>query len=188
MAIGYDCYRSLWNKLEKRYWKYQIKIYYVHFRPLYRPCLPSYNATLQIKDTTQVLPFDYIGYKRLSENKRFPNHRWYSDATWGGGGGGGWGGGGGGGGGGDGWMVSIKTFYKVKDVVALYYNMRHNYVLRRFSFYTHVGKNLHDNTFSLREENRTHTASLAPKYFIEVPVPCKQSEQSCICVLGVRGF
>jgi len=29
------------------------------------------------------LPFDYIGYKRLSENKRLPNHRWYSDATWG---------------------------------------------------------------------------------------------------------
>ena len=27
--------------------------------------------------------FDYIGYKRLSENKRFPNHRWYNDATWG---------------------------------------------------------------------------------------------------------
>ena len=34
-----------------------------------------------------ILPFDYIGYKRLSENKRFPNHRWYSDATWWGGGG-----------------------------------------------------------------------------------------------------
>ena len=32
-----------------------------------------------------ILLFDYIGYKRLSENKRFPNHRWYSDATWGGG-------------------------------------------------------------------------------------------------------
>ena len=31
-----------------------------------------------------LLPFDYIGYKRLSENKRFPNHRWYSEATWGG--------------------------------------------------------------------------------------------------------
>jgi len=30
-----------------------------------------------------LLPFDYIGYKRLSENKRFPNHHWYSDATWG---------------------------------------------------------------------------------------------------------
>ena len=29
------------------------------------------------------IPFDYIGYNRLSENKRFPNHRWYSDATWG---------------------------------------------------------------------------------------------------------
>ena len=29
------------------------------------------------------MPFDYIGYNRLSENKRFPNHRWYSDATWG---------------------------------------------------------------------------------------------------------
>jgi hypothetical protein len=43
--IGYGCYRSLWNKLEKRYWKYQIKIYYVHFRPLYRLCLPSYNVT-----------------------------------------------------------------------------------------------------------------------------------------------
>ena len=28
-----------------------------------------------------ILPFDYIDYKRLSENKRFPNHRWYSDAT-----------------------------------------------------------------------------------------------------------
>jgi hypothetical protein len=49
--IGYDCHRSLWNKIEKRYWKYQNKIYYVHFRPLYRPCLPSYYATLQIKDT-----------------------------------------------------------------------------------------------------------------------------------------
>jgi hypothetical protein len=32
MMILYDCDRS----------KYQIKIYYVHFRPLYRPCLPSY--------------------------------------------------------------------------------------------------------------------------------------------------
>jgi hypothetical protein len=31
-----------------------------------------------------ILPFDYMGYKRLSENKRFSNHRWYSDATWGG--------------------------------------------------------------------------------------------------------
>jgi hypothetical protein len=30
-----------------------------------------------------ILSFDYIGYKHLSENKRFPNHRWYSDATWG---------------------------------------------------------------------------------------------------------
>jgi hypothetical protein len=30
-----------------------------------------------------ILPFDYIGYKRLSENKPFPNHRWYSEATWG---------------------------------------------------------------------------------------------------------
>jgi hypothetical protein len=40
-----------------------------------------------------ILPFDYIGYKRLSENKRFPNHRWYSDATWGE----------------NGWMVSIGT-------------------------------------------------------------------------------
>jgi hypothetical protein len=30
-----------------------------------------------------IFPFDYIGYKRLSENKRFPNPRWYSDATWG---------------------------------------------------------------------------------------------------------
>ena len=32
---SYDCYRSLWNNLEKRYWKYQIKSYYVHFRSLY---------------------------------------------------------------------------------------------------------------------------------------------------------
>ena len=46
MAIGYDCYRSLWNKLEKRYWKYQIKIYYVLFCSLYRPCLPSYYARM----------------------------------------------------------------------------------------------------------------------------------------------
>jgi hypothetical protein len=30
-----------------------------------------------------ILPFNNIGYKHLSENKRFPNHRWYSDATWG---------------------------------------------------------------------------------------------------------
>jgi hypothetical protein len=29
-----------------------------------------------------ILPFDYIGYKRLSENKRFPSYRWYIDATW----------------------------------------------------------------------------------------------------------
>jgi hypothetical protein len=41
---SFSRYRSLWNKLEKMYWKYQIKIYYVHFRPLYRPCLPSYYA------------------------------------------------------------------------------------------------------------------------------------------------
>ena len=47
-----DCYRSLLNILEERYWKYKIKIYYVRFRPLYRPCLPSYYATFQIKDTT----------------------------------------------------------------------------------------------------------------------------------------
>jgi hypothetical protein len=33
--------------------------------------------------TSAPLWFDYIGYKRLSENKRFPNHRWYSNATWG---------------------------------------------------------------------------------------------------------
>ena len=47
--------------------------------------LPPYYATFQNKETTKVmiLPFDYIGYRRLSENKRFPNHRWYSDATWG---------------------------------------------------------------------------------------------------------
>jgi hypothetical protein len=45
-----------------------------------------------------ILPFDYIGYKRLSENKRFPNHRWYSDATWKG----------------NGWIVSIlyKQYFK----------------------------------------------------------------------------
>ena len=29
-----------------------------------------------------ILPFDYIGYKRLSENKRFRSNCWYSDATW----------------------------------------------------------------------------------------------------------
>ena len=40
-----------------------------------------------------ILPFDYIGYKRLSENKRLPNHRWYSDATWRG----------------NGWMSSIAS-------------------------------------------------------------------------------
>ena len=44
-----------------------------------------------------ILPFDYIGYKRLSENKRFPNHRWYSDATWGG----------------NGWMSSIGPHAEV---------------------------------------------------------------------------
>ena len=41
------------------------------------------NVSDQEHHVVMILPFDYIGYKRLSENKRFPNHRWYSDATWG---------------------------------------------------------------------------------------------------------
>ena len=48
-----------------------------------------------------ILPFDYIGYKRLSENKRFPNHRWYSDATWGG----------------NGWRVSINIQVSMKPQI-----------------------------------------------------------------------
>jgi len=48
-----------------------------------------------------ILPFDYIGYKRLSENKCFPNHRWYSNATWGK----------------NGWMFSIRNVYKHFDML-----------------------------------------------------------------------
>ena len=37
-------------KQKKRDWKYQIKIYYVQFRPLYRPCLPSSGADPETVD------------------------------------------------------------------------------------------------------------------------------------------
>ena len=50
-----------------------------------------------------ILPFDYIGYKRLSENKRFPNHRWYSNATWGE----------------NGWMVSIHNEQGIHTVAKI---------------------------------------------------------------------
>jgi hypothetical protein len=58
-----------------------------------------------------ILPFDYIGYKRLSENKRFPNHRWYSDATWGE----------------NGWMVSI---YSTRMCFAKFWSfyLRHQHI------------------------------------------------------------
>ena len=38
---------------------------------------------------------------------------------------------------------------------------------------------------SLRREVWAHKTSLTPPLFIEVPVPSRESDQSCICVLGV---
>jgi hypothetical protein len=32
----------------------------------------------------------------------------------------------------------------------------------------------------------THKTSLTPPLFIEVPVPCQESERSCICVRGIE--
>jgi hypothetical protein len=42
----------------------------------------TYRVQTKNNMYVMVLPFDYIGYKCLSESKRLRNHRWYSDATW----------------------------------------------------------------------------------------------------------
>ena len=48
------------------------------------------------------------------------------------------------------------------------------------------GKLLHDHIISLRGE--AHRTSLPLPHFIEVPIPSQESEQSCICGLGVSIF
>jgi hypothetical protein len=48
--------------------------------------LLSNNIKLHTSIQTKLNPIENctrIFFTRLSENKRFPNHRWYSDATWG---------------------------------------------------------------------------------------------------------
>jgi hypothetical protein len=47
------------------------------------------------------------------------------------------------------------------------------------------GKHLHDYIISLRGQVWAQKTSLTPPLLIEVPVPRQESEQSCICVLGV---
>ena len=47
------------------------------------------------------------------------------------------------------------------------------------------GKRLHDRIISPRGQALTHKKSLTPPLFIAVPLPGKENERSCICVLGV---
>ena len=56
---------------------------------------------------------------------------------------------------------------------------------RFFTFYPHVVIIFLDRITSLRGEVWTNKANLALPRFIEVPVPSKESERTCICVLGV---
>ena len=66
--------------------------------------------------------------------------------------------------------------YNVQDYSVLYDN-----VVRPIICY----KCLHDSIISLTGENWTHSTSLIPPLFIEVPVPNQEIERSCICVLVV---
>lgn len=45
---------------------------------------------------------------------------------------------------------------------------------------------LHDCMINLRGDAGAHKTSLTRSFFIEMPVPSKESEQSHICVLGFR--
>jgi hypothetical protein len=76
--IGYDCI--------KRYWKYQIKIYYVHFLPIYRPCLSSYYATFQIKDIWLHWLQAFIGKQTFSSPPLVQRHhlggKWVNVLHW----------------------------------------------------------------------------------------------------------
>jgi hypothetical protein len=47
------------------------------------------------------------------------------------------------------------------------------------------GKHLHGRIISLRVEVWAHRTSLYPTLFIEMPVPCKECERSCIGVLQI---
>jgi hypothetical protein len=47
------------------------------------------------------------------------------------------------------------------------------------------GKQLRDHIISLRVEISANKTSLILPLLIEVPVPSQESEQSCICMLGV---
>ena len=47
------------------------------------------------------------------------------------------------------------------------------------------GKNLHHRIISLKGEVCTNKTSSTPPRFIEVPAPCQEIEQPCICVLDV---
>ena len=65
------------------------------------PTVPSYYATFQIKD---VLLFDYIGYKRLSENKGFLTSVGTATQT----------------GRENGWMVSIDMFIRLMHPITFF--------------------------------------------------------------------
>ena len=53
----------------------------------------------------------------------------------------------------------------------------------RFSILVTCGKHLHDDIISLRREVCAHITSLTPPLSIEIRVPTKKSELSCISVI-----
>ena len=90
-------------------------------------------------------------------------------------------------------FLKPSIYHKKRDPLAYnvhdYSFIHKNTVIARL--YVSVGilltrrKYLHDCISSLRGDVCAHKTSLTPQLFIEVPVPRQESDQSCICVLGV---
>jgi hypothetical protein len=71
-------------------------------------------------------------------------------------------------------MFKIIAFFIITLFSGLY--VRH---------FTLMLKHLHDRLISLWGEVCVHKTTLTPRLCTELPVPSQESEQSCMCVLGV---
>jgi len=74
--------------------------------------------------------------------------------------------------------------YNVQDFSVLFNNDVHPVICEGWQF-SHMWKALAWPIISRRVENWVHFTRLTPPPFIEVPVQSKESERSCICVVGV---
>jgi hypothetical protein len=85
------------------------------------------------------------------------------------------------------WLVnkiSVTVSVSVQDFSVLFNNDVHPVICESWQF-SHMWKALAWTIISRRVEIWVHFTRLTPPPFIEVPVQSKESERSCICVVGV---